>query len=153
MPDPVVVKRRVLDEAVLSVLDGQASFPVMLGELAGLTDEEIEDGKYAILTPIPSGEALGGPPLTAPDADQAIEYDVTAVGKDRRQAGWVADECRRILLSRSATGALLYAVSADGHSELDRSPAGPTGAVTLLDGIYQAVDSYRVSVSRIPDSV
>lgn len=128
----------------------------------GETPEQ-QDGKldapdpYIVVHPIESGsfeaESGGslGPPMTAPEADAALEYDVTSVGKDRRQAGWVADRARRVMTGRTATGALVVPLVVEGHHEMDRSSAGPIGAVTLLSGVYQAVDSYRVTVSRDDD--
>lgn len=151
MPRATTIERRIVDEALLALLVASVPqaegnpFPVILVDDPLPTTE-----KYAILTPIPSGEILGGS-LNAPETDVAVEYDVTCVGADRRQAQWAADKVRKIMVGTDAGGGLLYPLTVEGHGELWRSQEGPIGGVTVVSGVRQVVDSYRVGVTRIDD--
>jgi hypothetical protein len=138
------IKRRLVDEALLGMLVHELQFPVTFNRVP---DNAHELQTYAVLTPIDSGETHG-PPLAAPDADASLEYDITAVGQDDRQVSWVADQVRRVMLGRSASGSLLVDLIIEEHTAVDRWSPGPIGAPRLESGVYQAVDSYRLEVSR-----
>lgn len=140
------VKRRNIDDAVLEMLTRALSFPVGFA----LVPEGVDFArpKYAVLTPVDNTGETYGPPLAAPEADAALEYDVTSVGEDRRQAAWIADEVRRIMVGRNAHGAFLADLDAQGHYVDSREGVGVIGAPRLESGVWQVVDSYRVRVSR-----
>lgn len=141
------INRGDVDEAVHKLVDSNIRCRVGLIDIPeGAVDDRSQG--YAVVTPIPSGSYTDdsgqplSPPLIAGEDAATVEYDVAAVGHDRRQAQWVATRVREIMLGP-------LPLEAHGHVEIGRSPAGPIGAVTLVDGVWQAVESYRVTVQRI----
>lgn len=154
MPDLTTIRRGVVDDALHELLARKLAElnPRVLCGLAELPEGvDLAQPRYCIVTPIPGG-ILNGPPMTAPEADVTLNYDVTSVGGDRRQANWIAGQVRRVLAGRTTTGALTYPLVCRGHAELDRGSAdGGIGAATLLRSVWQSVDSYLLTVSRVAD--
>ncbi len=139
----VVIERELVDEALRAMLAGGAgdTFAVGLNDLPAGT-------KYALILPMPTGRAGFGPPLTAPESLAGLEYDVVSVGTDNRQAAWVADQVRAILTDRDAHGVLTTGLTIGDHYCMEREQVGPPGAVQLIEGVYQAHDTYMVTVGR-----
>lgn len=92
---------------------------------------------YCIVYPMPSGGTSG--PMSAPHADEDMVVQVTAVGRTREQAQWVADTAKATLLAGiSITGrALSSRPGLDVGSGLQRDDdtAGPP--------LFYAVHRYR----------
>lgn len=141
------IKRRLVDDAITEFLRTNVQHGITVS-FNRLPDNAHELEFYALIRPIDSGESHG-PPLAAPDADVSLEYDITSVGQDDRQAAWVADDVRRVMLGRNPNGGLLFDLVIEEHTAGDRWAPGPIGAPRLESGVYQTVDSYRVEVSRV----
>ena len=139
-----IVKRRAVDEALFTMLQTAAGTEFDVG----LVDLPTGSMKYALIEPVAAAGMFFGPPWAAPEADAGVGYNVLCVGADRRQAGWVADEVRRIICDRDGAGALVTTMTIVGHAVMDREQVGPIGAVQEITGVYQTHDQYRVKVSR-----
>jgi hypothetical protein len=138
-----VIERWEIDQALLDMVTTAAgtNFTVGLNDLPA-------GAKYALILPMPTGRVGFGPPLVAPDSLVGIEYDIISVGADNRQAGWVADQVRAILCDRDPAGVLVTGLTVDEHYVIEREQVGPLGAVQLIEGVYQAHDSYMLTVGR-----
>lgn len=87
---------------------------------------------YVMVTPIPGGETVG-PPLATPEADVEVYYQTDCVGGTASQAVWMADEVRKIVVGRNATGTFDYPLTITGFDVLTRyTDGGMAGAA--LDG-------------------
>lgn len=88
-------------------------------------------GAHCIVYLIPGG-GFSGPILSAPDADVSLILQVTSVGKQRRQAQWMADLVRRVVLARTSSGAFQVQLDSPvGWAVIDRRPVGGPGGVDL----------------------
>ena len=141
------IKRRLVDDAITDFVSTNVQHGIVVA-FNRLPDNAQSIETYAVIRPIDSGGTYG-PPLAAPDADASLEYDITSVGQDDRQAAWVADDVRRVMLGRDPNGGLLLDLVIEEHTAGDRWAPGPIGAPRLESGVYQVVDSYRVEVSRV----
>lgn len=98
------------------------------------------------------GGSFEGPPLTDPEADQSIVYQVDAVGFLRPQANTLAAHARHMITGRSTNGGYAVAMtSPPGLLIYDRISEGSSGGVivegTAPDEIYSVPNRYILTVT------
>ena len=117
-----VLEAAPLTNALHAWLEGLALRPV--GKLQSPPNRPFP---YHVLYSVPGG-GYDGPPLSGPDEDATVVYQVNTVALDPDAAGDNADHVRRLMLGRvPATGAFeVPAPSVDGWRIIDRRPDGGT---------------------------
>lgn len=98
------------------------------------------------------GGHFEGPPLTDPEADHSIVYQVDAVGFLRPQANTLASRARNIITGRSPAGAYLVALASPPDMLIyDRISEGSSGGVivegTAPDEVYSVPNRYVLTVT------
>lgn len=112
----------------------------------GITDGAGKVNKpHAIIQPIPSGTISGD--LDEPDGMPTLEYQVTYIGLNRKQAEWMADEGRDVMIERTAGGQFMHGITPVGSYVVDRSVALYGGVTSEVPGTYTVVDSYYLVVT------
>lgn len=148
---PSTIKRRRVDDALTLFLNETLQFEVGFVDPPSIARQVDADQskklRYAIVQPLEGGD-LYGPPLTAPEADAELPYQITCVGVDHRSATWVADEVRTVMCGRDSHGVFVHDLTLEEHTVMDREQVPPIGVPRLEAGVYQVVDSYNVKVSR-----
>lgn len=100
---------------------------------------------YVLVAQFPSGRQWGAP-LGDQHSNAELDFLTTSVGTTEAAAGWMQHETKRVLIGQADDRSWLYAIGVPGHAILDRSPVDPPGAVEPSEGLYQAIDSYTISV-------
>lgn len=121
--------QQLFTTSLLTLLRASAGSGVAVGDHAVPTDA---GDLYAILYQLDRGTAFSGPPLTAPDADVTLEYQISSSGKSRMQAQWLADKLRTLILGRTESGAFGTALPAiAGWRVADRLPSSAASGVQV----------------------
>jgi hypothetical protein len=109
------------------------------------------DFPYVFVIRIPGG-VTAGPPLTDPDADPGIVYQVDCVGQRRDQAEMLRDRADAALLGRQPNGQLTHSINVGtGYVCCDRIRDDVIGGVEP-EGlpprtVYAAQQRYRIHVT------
>lgn len=106
---------------------------------------------YYMLSQI-GGGSFSGPPLTAPEIDEEIVYQLDAVAARRDQAQLMADRGKELMVGRDATGALRFALTMPGgwvESGRIRNdvPGGVDQEGAPPSVVYTAPNRYTVQVT------
>lgn len=106
---------------------------------------------YWLVTHI-AGGGYGGPPLTQPEADTTLVYQVDSVGARRDQAQWAADKAATIMVGRGAGGALTFALAMPaGWNECARMRNDVPGGVEVEGAppnlVFTASNRFEVVVT------
>lgn len=119
--------------------------------------DEVDDGDpYVILYSIPGGNREG-PFLVDPPSDAVFTYQVTSVGKSRKQVEWMANMVRNTVTARDTDGSYqvswptldpiaTHTVTQRGYPE----GAGSSGVEVeglAADRVYQVHEVFVVAVS------
>lgn len=99
-------------DGVIAALQG---FGVTTGDAQAPTGAS---EKYAVVYAIPGGNAYGT--LGARHDDAELIYQVTCVGKDRKQAEWVADKAMGLLAGFAVTGRSVPVVELESAPGIQR---------------------------------
>jgi len=143
-------------EASLTLwMQTESGRPIGLAEIPG-KDPNIP---YAIFTPINSPRGDGDYKMTESHRDYV--FQILCVGKSPRQARWMSDLMRNVLIGRDVTtGAYLHGINLPDVP--DTTPPTPPGASVLPgsrysdavgsivktgDTVFQVVDTYRFKVA------
>lgn len=129
-----------------------SSRPVGLAEIPGV-DPNIP---YAIYTPINSPRGEGD--YFDPESMRDYVFQILSVGKSPRQARWMSDKMRNILIGRDNDGNYLVTIDLQPLPDTPPTPPGASvmpgsrrsdtlGAVQKTgDRLFQVVDTYRFKV-------
>lgn len=133
--------------------------------LEDLTGQTVVDEKLNAEAPPPPDpylvlnylgvNAVDGPPLSAPEGDAAVMYQVTAVGMRRDQVHWLADLARKALIGRAPSGRFLHSLGpvADDYEPgvelriMDRQWEASPGAAEETGTLRTVVDRYTFVVT------
>jgi hypothetical protein len=98
-----------------------------------------------IIYPVPS--AGGESSFSDPFELVNFEYQVTYVGTTRKQAEWLADAGRAVVVSRTPSGGWTHSLSLSVGYCADRSVSLFGGVATDAPGAFTVVDSYNLVVT------
>src|SRR5262245_41475177 len=107
---------------------------------------------YVCVYSVPGGETWG-PPLTAPQADGQMLFQVNSVGGTSQQAVWMDDQVRTVILDRNSTGSFTTPLAVGGMSVIDRASqdgtSGPQEAVIDRQGrqLWQTTPRFSITVT------
>ena len=106
---------------------------------------------YHILYQIEDAPAPEGPPLTGPEEDMAIGFQVTTVGSGRKQAQWGADRVRAAITGRAADGSFLVELPVVAgwsvSSRLGSTPSGVAPEGSAPNVLFNAPNRYTLHVT------
>ncbi len=88
---------RVLTDAIIAALEAAG---LNVGD-AVRPDDATATAGYVVVYGLGGGTTDG--PVGNPEDDAAALYQLTSVGHDRKQAEWVADKARQVLLAATLT--------------------------------------------------
>lgn len=112
----------------------------------GITDGAGKVNKpHVIIHPIPSGTISGD--LDDPDGMPTLEYQVTYIGLNRKQAEWMASTGQEIITGRTVGGQFMHGITPVEGYVVDRSVALNGGVTSEVPGTYTVVDSYYLVVT------
>jgi hypothetical protein len=134
----------------------------LIGTIVGAKPSwSVHDHPYVLAQPTYSylgvfsvpGGFYSGPPLTAPNADVQLVYEMRAIGTRRDQAQLLGDSTAELLLGRDADGAFRVPFNpVPGWAVCDRMPTDTEpGGVEVVPGtptLYQ--DSRRYTIALTP---
>lgn len=106
---------------------------------------------YHILYSVGDAPPPDGPPLTGPEEDLALGFQITTVGSGRKQAQWGADKIRGFMTGRSSTGAFVHDLpSVAGWKvtgRLGSTPGGVAPEGSAPNTLYNVPDRYTLHVT------
>lgn len=144
-PAPRVVPVQLITNALLDAL---------LAEGLRVGDHDIPKDRtypYSILYQVDDAPPPSGPPLTGPEEDVSIGFQVTSVGSGRKQAQWQADRVRRFITGRNGAGAFLSNLPAvSGWRVTSRMGAAPSGVApegSSPNILFNVPDRYTLHVT------
>lgn len=144
----MIPQRRELTTALAATLATGTGKPVGVGKAPEAWDLAVG---YYVLYSIDGGEFYG-PPLTAPESDGEIVYQVTSVGSRQDHVEWLSDRARATLLGRDSGGAFQVVIAPPaGWVVADRrSEGGFSGA--SYDGlppnqVWSGIERYVICVT------
>jgi hypothetical protein len=142
-----VVQKRLVTDGLIAMVAAGTGRPC--GDHQSPSNGVLADG-YTYVHSIDGGD-FDGAPFWSPESDATLVYQVTAVGKVRQQAEWLADRVRLTLVSRDNLGGFQVAFpSLAGMLVIHRSPDGISPGV-IPEGppenrVYSVPERYRISV-------
>lgn len=107
-------------DAVLALLES-TGLPVYDGVYDGPQPPRSTDWPFAVFYPI-SGGGYDGPPLTGPDEQVTLAFQVEVSGLRRDQTQWMADRLQGLVHGRLPSGLFNTPLSVAGYVVLDRAP-------------------------------
>ena len=138
-----IASDREFVDAVIAALDAAS---LLVGDAVtpdGVTNDA--QGRpttpYCIVYPMPSGGTSG--PMSSPHADEDQVVQVTAVGRSREQAQWVADVAKTTLLA----GLTLTGRSLLSRPRLDVGNGVQRDDATAGPPLFHAVARYRFTTT------
>lgn len=131
------MKRHLLDEAIRLLLSTVTGKEVGLSEMP----QAVPTLPYAILYPLFSGPASGS--FGDPQEMRDFRYQVTCVGKDPKQAGWMSSVVEEAMTAYGGTGHL-HPLVATGFYIMFRHSEGLGGIMSTGKDLYQSTDTYVV---------
>jgi hypothetical protein len=136
-----MLARHLADNAFVAMLRANLSQSVYWGKVD--VDAALP---YVVVYAIMGGE-LSGPPLTNPEADAELIYQVTSVGGTPTQATWMDDKVRALVVGRTSTGDFTTPLSVPNGVVVDRQSLSGSSGPTATGSLWQTVPRYGVRVS------
>lgn len=131
-----------------ALLEGLTAAGFRVGDSILPTDRTFP---YHILYQIDDAPPPDGPPLTGPEEDLWIGFQITTVGSGRKQAQWGADKIRGFMTGRDASGALVHALPVIAgwkvSSRLGSTPGGVDPEGTAPNLLFNAPNRYILHVT------
>jgi hypothetical protein len=136
-----MITRHLCDSAFVAMLRSALDKTVYWGKVDA--DAALP---YVVVYAIAGGE-LGGPPLTNPEADAELIYQVTCVGGTPTQAVWMDDHVRAVVVGRTSTGDFSTPLSVPSGVVVDRQTLSGSSGAVATGSLWQTVPRYGVRVS------
>lgn len=139
------IDREEVTDAVITAL---ATIGKPVGDMTAPVDSDGMplDLPYSIVYPVLGGDSEG-PAWVEPDAIFHFHYQISSVGVTRRQAEWLADRVRRVMLERDGGGRFVTAIAPTGMSVLDRRIAFTPAGVEREVSLYSVPEAFIVTVT------
>lgn len=101
---------------------------------------------YGILYPINTSRGEGS--WADPEEDRWFIYQVTSVGEDPRQCGWLSDKVREAFIGRGPGSGYLWAPGIAGINVQVRESEALGAIIPGGENLWQVQDVYRVKVGK-----
>lgn len=138
-------ERMPIDQAFHQLLLNERPEPWPIG-LWEAPDEAYADPPatpYGVLYPLMGGGATDVDNLAGVEYMWVLTYQISSVGKRQDQASGFADAMRKIVLGNVPLPPV------PGHTEDHRATVGAVGAPEESGGLFQAVDTYSLTITTI----
>ena len=111
-------------------------------------DGTTKDHPYSILE-VTSGGARWGPAWFDPEADADFEFMISSVGSTPRQALWLADRVREVMIGRNSEGQFIHTLAMPAGVRIMDRRSGPLvhGAVEREISSYVVPDTYTIALT------
>ena len=138
----MITSRMEISDYLVAWLADHTGRPIGDSKIPQFLDPQHPDLPYGVLYTIGT---TGSGPWADPDVDLEVIIQLTCVGFNRKQAQWMSDQARDVLVGRQA-GDFAHAMDPQGFSVAHRWTSGLGATVRSGDRLFEVPDTYRIKV-------
>lgn len=144
-----VVKRRLVNAALKSMLEEATARPFGVLRAPETSEGEQESFPYGVIIPRPKGVLTGPPYSNNPWADASLEYHIKSIGERDDQCEGLADKIREAIIGRDSTGDYTYPLDiGENHVVMERRPSPHSPGDSRPQGkIFEVDDGFVIVVT------